>query len=130
MNFRFQRSFSTLVTSLTKSPQSPKKRQRSHSVSQLPSKFNNPWFWTFLNYEFTVIWFFWHTNLWIEILDFFSWTFSWFLISWLTFRLELECITEEDAGFYQCVASQGDKVDTVGTEVHVVSKFNISLKSF
>lgn len=38
-----------------------------------------------------------------------------------TAKLELECITEEDAGFYQCVASQGDKVDTVGTEVHVVS---------
>ena len=38
-------------------------------------------------------------------------------------KLELECITEEDAGFYQCVAGQGDKVDTVGTEVHVVSKF-------
>jgi len=36
-------------------------------------------------------------------------------------KLELECITEEDAGFYQCVAGQGDKVDTVGTEVHVVS---------
>jgi len=36
-------------------------------------------------------------------------------------KLELECITEKDAGFYQCVASQGNKVDTVGTEVHVVS---------
>ena len=37
-------------------------------------------------------------------------------------KLELECISEKDAGFYQCVASQGDKVDTVMTEVRVASK--------
>merc|ERR1719273_1569872 len=36
-------------------------------------------------------------------------------------KLELECISEKDAGFYQCVASQGDKVDTVMTEVRVAS---------
>lgn len=36
-------------------------------------------------------------------------------------KLELECISEEDAGFYECVASQGQTTETVGTEVHVVS---------
>jgi len=36
-------------------------------------------------------------------------------------ELDLECVGQEDAGFYTCVASQGDKTETVETEVHVVS---------
>lgn len=43
-----------------------------------------------------------------------------------TAKLELECISEEDAGFYECVASQGQKTETVATEVHVVSKSQLS----
>jgi len=36
-------------------------------------------------------------------------------------ELEMECVTEEDAGIYTCVANQEDKSQTVETEVHVVS---------
>lgn len=36
-------------------------------------------------------------------------------------KLELECVSEADAGFYECVASQGEKTESVGTEVHVAS---------
>lgn len=36
-------------------------------------------------------------------------------------KLELDCVTENDAGFYECVASQGEKTETVATEVRVAS---------
>ena len=38
-------------------------------------------------------------------------------------KLELDCVTQNDAGFYECVASQGEKTETVATEVRVASKF-------
>ena len=42
-------------------------------------------------------------------------------------ELEMECVTEEDAGIYTCVANQEDKSQTVETEVHVVSKSHLIL---
>jgi hypothetical protein len=42
-------------------------------------------------------------------------------------KLELDCVTAKDAGFYQCVASQGPKTESVGTEVHVVSESTVFL---
>lgn len=36
-------------------------------------------------------------------------------------KLELDCITPEDAGFYECVASNGKKSQRFATEVHVAS---------
>ena len=37
-------------------------------------------------------------------------------------KLELDCVSEKDAGFYECVAIQGKKAQSVATELHVVSK--------
>lgn len=37
-------------------------------------------------------------------------------------KLELDCVSEKDAGFYECVAIQGKKTQSVATELHVVSK--------
>lgn len=36
-------------------------------------------------------------------------------------KLELECLTEADAGYYECVAEQGQKTESVASEVHIVS---------
>ena len=37
-------------------------------------------------------------------------------------KLELDCVTEKDAGYYECVASQGKtSTKTVGVEVRVAS---------
>lgn len=36
-------------------------------------------------------------------------------------KLELGCVTEADAGYYECVATQGENTESVSTEVHVVS---------
>jgi len=36
-------------------------------------------------------------------------------------KLELDCVTEKDAGYYECVASQGKATETVGVQVRVAS---------
>jgi len=36
-------------------------------------------------------------------------------------KLSLDCLTEADAGYYECVAEQGQKTESVASEVHVVS---------
>jgi hypothetical protein len=38
-------------------------------------------------------------------------------------RIEIDCISQEEAGLYECVARNDKKKATVSTEVHVVSKF-------
>ena len=40
-------------------------------------------------------------------------------------KLSLDCLTEADAGYYECVAEQGQKTESVASEVHVVSKLTI-----
>ena len=37
-------------------------------------------------------------------------------------KLELDCLTEADAGYYECVAEQGAKTESVASEVHIVSE--------
>eukprot|EP00095_Tigriopus_kingsejongensis_P011680 maker-scaffold59_size442576-snap-gene-3.31 protein:Tk11680 transcript:maker-scaffold59_size442576-snap-gene-3.31-mRNA-1 annotation:"neural ectodermal development factor imp-l2" len=36
-------------------------------------------------------------------------------------RINIDCVSESDAGLYECVAHTNDKKTSVGTEVHVVS---------
>ena len=40
-------------------------------------------------------------------------------------KLSLDCLTEAAAGYYECVAEQGQKTESVASEVHVVSKLTI-----
>ncbi len=46
-------------------------------------------------------------------------------------RIVLDCVTEADAGFYECVADQGGlgKSEAVGTEVSVVSECSLQFWS-
>ena len=37
-------------------------------------------------------------------------------------KLDLDCLSEADAGYYECVAEQGAKTESVASEVHIVSK--------
>ena len=37
-------------------------------------------------------------------------------------RISLDCVSEKDAGLYECVAHTDRKKTSVGTEVHVISK--------
>ncbi len=43
-------------------------------------------------------------------------------------KISLDCVSEQDAGLYECVAhSAGGRKTSVGTEVHVVSKYICSI---
>ena len=38
-------------------------------------------------------------------------------------RISIDCVSEADAGVYECVARTSNKKKSVGTEVHVVSTY-------
>ena len=40
-------------------------------------------------------------------------------------KVSLECLTEADAGIYECVVSNGHEKKVVATEVRIASKFHI-----
>lgn len=42
-------------------------------------------------------------------------------------RLTIDCVSENDAGFYECVAENSKQQVSVGTVLNVASKFRLPL---